>query len=556
MGLAVTCMLVGCRQSMTPTTNIWSRGADVSGALHEESSWSSTSVDQPVALASFEEPVVESQEALPEPSSPVPPEPVVGDRLPAIDESLEFLEFFPDEPRAGLFGGALTLDVVIESVYSAYPLLEVALRERQIAGGKALSAWGEFDLGMKGFSIAAPMGYYKNYRSALALTQPTFGGGYLYGGYKIGDDDVQPWFKERLTNEGGEFALGLGHPLLQNRAIDKRRAAVSQTSLARQAVEPFVAAQLLDFVRSATQSYWVWVAAGQSLTAQRQLLELAQDRVEQIEARVDTGDLERITRINNDQLIASRETKAIEAERKLQEAAIKLSLFLRDAQGRPVLASPAELPEGFPEAVPPDAEQIQRDIAAALAARPELVELDLLARQIEVELAQAQNMLWPKLDATVLASKDVGEWADEKGDKAPFELEAGLLGEIPLQRREARGKVEAARGKLSQIRAKRQFTVDKITAEVQDAVSALQAAAARIERARSNLELSRETLQLGRQMFNVGDIDLIALNIYEQAVTDAQLLLISAQVDFFVAEADYRAALARESLPAPSAPTN
>jgi outer membrane protein TolC len=307
-----------------------------------------------------------------------------------------------------------------------------------------------------------------------------------------------------------------------------------------------VAAQLLDFVRSATQAYWVWVAAGQSLAAQRQLLELAEGRVKQIEARVESGDLERITRINNNQLIASRETKAIEAQRKLQEAAIKLSLFLRDDLGRPRLALPLQLPASFPEHEPPEAEQVQQDIANALAARPELVELDLLARQVQVELAQAQNMLRPKLDATVLASKDVGEWADEKGDKTPFELEAGLLGEIPLQRREARGKVEAARGKLAQIRAKRRFTVDKITAEVRDTVSALQAAAARIERAQTNLELSRQTLELGRQSFNAGDIDLIALNIYEQAVTDAQLLLISAQVDFFVAEADYRAALARE----------
>ena len=49
--------------------------------------------------------------------------------------------------------------------------------------------------------------------------------------------------------------------------------------------------------------------------------------------------------------------------------------------------------------------------------------------------------------------------------------------------------------------------------------------------------------------FNAGDIDLIALNIYEQEVTDAELVLIAAEADFFISQADYRAALAEDPLP-------
>ena len=50
-------------------------------------------------------------------------------------------------------------------------------------------------------------------------------------------------------------------------------------------------------------------------------------------------------------------------------------------------------------------------------------------------------------------------------------------------------------------------------------------------------------MDLGRLQFEEGDIDLIALNIYEKSVTDAQLLLISAQADFLSSLADYRAVL-------------
>ena len=229
---------------------------------------------------------------------------------------------------------ALDLHDVIVSVQQTYPLLVSVMLERQIADGKQQSAWGAFDLGVKAFGIAAPYGFYKTYRNGIALDQPMFGGGYLYGGYKIGDGNFEPWYGERETNEGGEFAAGFGVPLLKDRSIDKRREALFKAGLARQAVEPAIRAELLEFVRVASRGYWTWVAAGQTVEAQRELLRLAVARVEQVEERVNAGDLARIAHINNDQLIAARETKVIEAERKLQEAAIKLSLFLRNLEGR------------------------------------------------------------------------------------------------------------------------------------------------------------------------------------------------------------------------------
>jgi len=60
----------------------------------------------------------------------------------------------------------------------------------------------------------------------------------------------------------------------------------------------------------------------------------------------------------------------IDAQRKLQMAAIKLSLFLRTPDGQPLLPDPTLLPDRFPGHTPPDVEGIQQDIQAALAARP------------------------------------------------------------------------------------------------------------------------------------------------------------------------------------------
>jgi len=448
----------------------------------------------------------------------------------------------PEAAEAAAAVSPLSLQAVLISLEQSYPLLRSLLLEYQLAEGKRLAAAGEFDLLLKTANEAAPAGFYQTYRNRVKLEQPTYQGGAVFGEYRIGRGFFEPWFGERQTNDGGEFKLGFEAALLKDRHIDRRRAAIFQADLDWQSVDPLVGTQLLVFARLASQAYWNWVAAAQAVDAQQQLLRLATQRTEQIEERVKSGDLEEIARIDNDRLIASREAKLIEAQRKLQAAAIKLSLYFRDEQGLPIVPDPSQAPDDFPAADRPPMD-LDAIVAQAVAARPEVAQIDLQRQKVEVELAEAENKLLPKLDAFVAASQDVGQPTSPKRDKSPFKLEAGVFGEVPLQRREAQGKIHAAQGKLAQLNVKRQFAVDKITAEVQDAVSAMETAAERIERARTNVRLAERSLQLGREAFEAGDTDVIVLNIREEAVTDARLLLISAETDFFNALAAYRAAL-------------
>ncbi len=340
----------------------------------------------------------------------------------------------------------LSVDDVLASVVNHYPLLQVALRERQITSGKEVASLGQFDTGFKGYSLAEPLGFYKNYRSLMLIDQPlTNNGGKVIGGYKLGHGSFQPWYGERETNEGGELALGFEYSLWQNRAIDKRRAAYYQARLERLAADPAIQSQWLGFSQAAAETYWAWVASGLSYQAQQRLLDLALERSAQIAERIRRGDLAEIADIDNQRFIAARETKLIERQRKFQQSAIKLSLFLRADDGTPYVPGIERSPDDFPEIRPVKREQFNADVEVALAARPELAELDFQIRGALVELNQARNLVQPKLDATFLAAKDVGRPASSKGDKTPFQLEAGVLAEVPLQRREARGKMRRGR---------------------------------------------------------------------------------------------------------------
>ncbi len=439
---------------------------------------------------------------------------------------------------------SLTLDEVLRSVTTSYPLLDVALAELAAADGEALAAWGSFDSVLSGYSISKPLGFYENYRHGAKLGRPLWNGGELYGGYRIGRGVYEPWYKERQTNEGGEFKTGFKQPLLKGYAIDQRRADVQTTELERQRLEPDIRTRVIGMQLAASQIYWKWVALGQVVRMQERLVQLARRRNENLIRQVEAGDLPTITEIDNGRFIAKRQVKLVESQRKLQEAAIKLSLFYRDDSGAPVIAADDRLPCDFPPPDYIDSAALESDIVTALAQRPELLELDLQRQQTEVKLGYARNQTMPKLDAFAEAKQDVGEATSSKKDKSQLELEVGVLAEVPLQRRAARGKIQAARSKLAQIASKRRYTEDKIRSQVQDAASALNYAYQRIEQSRENLRLTERSLQLGRVRFEEGDIDIIKLNIYETSLAEAELLLIDAEFAYFTALADYRAALA------------
>ncbi len=445
--------------------------------------------------------------------------------------------------------GVLTLNAVLQSVYESYPLVRVALEQRTIAAGRLLETQGAFDLKLKGGGTSGPLGFYQTNRLGTGLEQALFSGGEVFAGYRIGRGNFQPWYGERETDDGGEFKAGFLIPLVQNRRIDARRAMIFRAALGRESVEPDILLQLIFFVRAASYSYWDWVAAGQGVQIERALLDIALTRRAGLQNRIERGDLKAIELTDNDRLIASRRASLIDAQRKFRQTAIKLSLFFRTRSGRPWLPAPDLLPGDFPQAEPYDEERMAADIDAALAGRPETQFLDFVRRQLEVDLEQARNLYLPDVRVGAIASKDVGDPASSKGDKTPFELEASLLVSLPLQRRKALGKLQATQGKLIQVETKTQFAREKITTDVQNAVAALRAAYDRIGQARQSVQLNQRMEEAERTQFTKGASNLLLVNLREKATADARKTLVSAQLEYFRAEADLRAALGSVPLP-------
>jgi len=442
---------------------------------------------------------------------------------------------------------SLTLSTLADSVRMYFPLIQQAVAARTIASGEMLAAAGAFDHKFEGYSNTQPLGFYENSRQSLELKRDTFWGGEVFAGYRIGRGFFEPWYLERETNRGGEFKAGVVVPLARDRAIDSNRAELWRAQIERDRVEPAIRAMIIGSIRDATVAYWQWVAAATNYRVAETVLQLGLDRKDYLARQVELGEKAEIELVDNQRIIVSRSAKLTSARQKLQQSAVKLSLFLRNDLGEPIVLPLEEAIVEFPDAMPVAAWNDGADVALAQANRPELEELQLMREQLAVLLRQACNETRPQFDAGVLVAQDVGEPTSSKRDKSEFEVEATLSVSVPLERRKALGKAQQLRGKIAQLRSKLRFASDKIALEARMAYAALAAAAERVVQTTEGLELANQMQRAEQRLYELGQSTLFNLNLREQQAAEAALARVAALFDYHVALANYSAALGFET---------
>jgi outer membrane protein TolC len=107
--------------------------------------------------------------------------------------------------------------------------------------------------------------------------------------------------------------------------------------------------------------------------------------------------------------------------------------------------------------------------------------------------------------------------------------------------------MSALEAKASQIVAKRRMTEDKITTEVQATFAALTAARERVVQAREAVRLAKYMAEVEQKKFDNGSSDLLSVNLREQQAAEAAETEVDALLEYFQAQAVYRAALARDN---------
>lgn len=441
----------------------------------------------------------------------------------------------------------LLLSNVLDSVNKHYPPLRAALLERPIADADFLSSQGRFDLSLKARAESQRLGFYENERFEITVEQPLqTWGSTLYSGYSISDGRYPDYDGKVDTNGAGQYRMGVRVPLGRDRAIDSRRSELQKSRIGLRLADLSIEQQRLTVLQSATRRYWDWVAAGRRLAVARTIFDVAQGRDSVIRESVKIGALPQFEQLDNQRVLLQRQSGVVEARRALENAAIELSLFLRDAAGQPLLATEEALPLGFPEPASLEVQQVAEDVEAAQLRRPDVLRLIFQRDQIRVDKTLAENQRLPNIDF-------FGEYVRELGDgsvkRGPNDLRAGFSFDLPFQRRQATGRLQAAEARLKQVDQREIFQRDQIIAEVRDAASAVRASYERSAVLHEELKATRQVEEAERLRYELGDSTLFVLNQREQATAEAALREATALADYFRSYAAYELSIAKALIP-------
>lgn len=437
----------------------------------------------------------------------------------------------------------LTLaEVLASSRFHAPQVLEAMARVRG-AQGRVVSAEGAFDTVFSADATSRLTGFYDGQKADAMVMRPLpENGGYAYGGYRVSAGRFPIYEDEYYTNQAGEVRAGAVFALMRDRAIDARRFARSYAEADVAIAEADRMMIAIGVQRQALAAYNLWVAAGRRLAVYRDLLELAQARQAGFKRQIEEGARPRILLTENEQNILRRQTLVVQAEQQLAQAAVSLSLFLRDADGVPIVVDNARLPSALPPLVAVPRAAI--DPATIAAARPDVQMLDVQLRQSSAKLALDRNNFLPKFDFKVEASRDLGAIGRGGSSRLGTEGKVGFSFTVPLQRRAARGALAQTNAEIEATRQRRRMLEDRINVEVGQLVVAVEASARLRRLAEDEQDRAITMAAAERRRFAAGASDFFLVNIREETAADAQVRALDAAIRQVSANAELAAVTA------------
>lgn len=417
----------------------------------------------------------------------------------------------------------LQLIDVLQSIDAHYPQVKIAHLEIIKANGALLKAKGEFDPALESSNRSQPVGGYINNYTDTQLTLPTgYNGVKLFAGYRNGNGNWPIYYQNYLTNSGGEYRAGLSLPLLRDRLIDKQRTGLLTSAQLILLKQQDAESIKIKIYQEAIKAYWQWVEAGLQLKTFIQLLKLAQKRQKAIEQQAKLGDLAKLAISENLQQIIQREQLLNQGNMIFEQAAINLSLYLRNAQGQPCIPNHQALP------VLNNMSNSKHPTQASIIEHPGLRKLTHYENMMKLKRNQARNELLPQLDGTAYTFKQNGT-----GGYPLLIPQAAMVGvsfKFPLLQRQAKGNLITADNELRQTRLEKKFLYEQLQNQYANLVIGIHRYLRQVNLLQTELKLA-QTVQTGEtKKFYQGDSTLFLVNQREQATTQVQLNSLHAQI--------------------------
>ncbi len=444
-------------------------------------------------------------------------------------------------------GDGLTLGDAMRRAIAHNPTLASAVVDVQVADARVTEARGldDFVLGAgvtwsrsRGPNAAAqstPTTPYDAVDASASLTRPLSTGGSV--ALKLD----APWARiGAASSTGGVGTLDVyqpsaqivaTQPLLRGRGYDVARAPLRLANVNRGVASLDLEARATTLARDVARAYWELAFAAGAVTEHRSALDAARAQLAAVNAQIAVGKAPPSASAEVEVSVALREDESVDADAALAQRAADLGRLLgmpRDLAAASLRAT--ERPQLFEQPVQDDA------VAQALARNPEIASLHARADAFRIGVDVADSRLLPLLDVTASAGP-VGVASDPSpalrslSTLSGFTASAGVVFEEPIERRAAKGALEAARGGVQKASLAEVDARARVATDVANAATALDASRRRVAlltRATQVAELDLEGETARFQANRSTSFDVLRR---QQALADTRLRLLRAQAD-------------------------
>lgn len=434
----------------------------------------------------------------------------------------------------------LTLDAVLAASRAHAPQILEALAKVRGSEAKALSTEGAFDTLFNATLDTRPTGFYDGAQAGMRVMQPlATNGGNIYAGYDISRGSFPSYGANDYTARYGRFTAGTLFSLLRDRDIDDRRFNRAMASADVILADNDRLMVAIGVQARAIAAWNNWVIAGQRVAVYKDLLQLALDRQAGFKRQVTEGLRPAILLTENEQNLLRRQTLVVQSEQALEQAAVTLSLFWRDADGNPQVPGPDRLPPRLGAPLP-----IAEDVMMALENRPDLRLVDVRIAQARTRLQLDRNLFLPKLDLKAEVNQYLGDAGVGGRPYTGTESKLGVTFTVPLQQRTAKGRLGQTQADIEGFKQRRRLTEDQIRAEIMGLSIAARQSRRLLGIAIDEQDRAATMAKAERRRFQEGASDFFLVNIREEAAADAAVRRLDAAFRQIVAHADLAAATA------------
>ncbi|MBW3468220.1 TolC family protein [Arthrospiribacter ruber] len=358
-------------------------------------------------------------------------------------------------------------------------------------------------------------------RRTAGVTVPTWGGVELKA---IGEQNRGVFLNpEYRTPESGLLALGASVNIGQGLFIDRRRAALRQAQIYRDATRAERELILNDLYLDATDIYWQWAADYNNLEVLREGLRLAEMRFEMVRESFIQGDFPAIDTVEAYTQVMDRQYRFQQAEINFFQSTQMVNTFLWDAN-----EDPAELAAGvFPENVldPVVFDYNVSSLREYVASHPELQLTDFDIATLEVERRFRAEMLKPvlKVDYNFLTTS-----INELPETSSFfvnDYKWGLTIATPLFLRRERGNLGFTKARLDYKNYQRDLKFVQLRNKLENEIFNFETVEQQLVTFTNNVTGLQRLLDGEMMRFEIGESSLFLVNAREVSLFQAQQTL-------------------------------